>query len=576
MQNSLFSLKECVLSGKKYLAIMLLSLLVLSFSQSLFLIILRPFLALFFTSSSPSEIVLLEEFFNPRILSFVPNNIKNFSFARADLPFYVQTTLFVLVISKNLASYFYSLSIASFNGMLIRVYRNFLFNSIITQSYKDFCKNSSSHWMSVIMNDVAYLQSRSYEVMNSILKDLSLIISAFLAMLLMNFKLALLMIVILPLFSYILSLMSMKISFFVSLMQKELSGIASCFNQMRKRLDEIWIAKSKKLELEKFSLYCDRYFSIARKLAFRRSLIAPLAEVVGYCIFISVFFLNTSYGFFHMGDSLIFFASLGVAIKPLKSIGEQFTRIYEIKGSLLSGLNIKKYNNNFSSNMQKINNSDFSVNYASFSLQGGQEFFLKDLSLSSGDVVAITGASGSGKTTLLKGLSGLISPLKWSAGLSWESFFQNTVLLPQFSYVFQGSILDNIYYGSEEKKHQQHLLPKHLKDFGLDKTVASLEDGVNTSVSSFCEKLSGGQVQRLVLLRSLMRNKKILLLDEFTSSLDEKTEYEICKHLVRIVKEQGLILVAITHRDKIKNLANKVYHMQDRSLSLIADMSNAQ
>ena len=168
MQKSLFSLKECLLSGKKYLGIMFLSLLVLSFSQSLFLIILRPFLSLFFTSVNSSEVVLLEEFFNPRVLRFIPENITRYSFYREDLPLYVLTILFILVISKNLASYFYSLSIAAFNGMLIRVYRNFLFNSIITQSYQDFCKKSSSHWMSVIMNDVAYLQSRSYEVMNSI------------------------------------------------------------------------------------------------------------------------------------------------------------------------------------------------------------------------------------------------------------------------------------------------------------------------------------------------------------------------------------------------------------------------
>jgi ATP-binding cassette, subfamily B, bacterial MsbA len=559
-------IKDSLIYGKKYIFIIFLSIIVLSISQSLFFLIIRPFLSIFFEDFQNSGLVFVKDFLNPRVLGFVPEAVQSYSIKKSELPYYVQSTLFVLVVTKNLASYFYVLNIAALNGIFIRYYRDFLFKSIVNQSYKNFCQKTSSAWMSVIMNDVFYLQNRSYEIMNSFLKDFSLIISAFLVMFLMNYKLAFFMLIILPLFSYLLSKFSVKISCLVDLMQLEISNITNCFNHMCKRLDEIWVTKSIGLELEKFNIYCERYFYVAKKLALRRSLIAPLAEVAGYAIFVSVFFLNTTYGFFHTGDSLVFFISLGVAIKPLKSIGEQITRVYEIKGSLSSTHFINEKTDQKSSEFFVEGIDSVDIARASFKWQNSPEIVLQDLSLSSGDIVVITGASGSGKTTIMKGLSGLISPLEWSSALSWEKFSRNTVLLPQFSYVFQGSILDNIYYGSEEKKTQKKFLSEYLDVFGLQGDFNCLEKGLDTPISAFAERMSGGQIQRLVLLRSLMRNKKILLLDEFSSSLDENLEFIICSHLVKIVKEQGFILVAITHRNKIRSLANKVYNMSGRTL----------
>ena len=149
------------------------------------------------------------------------------------------------------------------------------------------------------------------------------------------------------------------------------------------------------------------------------------------------------------------------------------------------------------------------------------------LNINDGETVAFAGANGSGKTTLLRIIAGM---LKASYG---EIEAEKEVLyLPQQSYAFRGNLMKNITLGGADKAEAQRLLEKlelsHLKD----KKALSL---------------SGGELQRLALCRLLVRDSKLLLLDEPTSACDARGAELVISAITEYQKTHGCTVLTSTH-----------------------------
>ncbi|TCC04890.1 ATP-binding cassette domain-containing protein [Kosakonia quasisacchari] len=143
---------------------------------------------------------------------------------------------------------------------------------------------------------------------------------------------------------------------------------------------------------------------------------------------------------------------------------------------------------------------------------------------------AVIGTSGAGKSTLLKLLSGLYKPGNGNFIIDGHEinkddlhlFYSNMYYLPQGSIVFNGTIYDNIvwYSGGEANERDCRAM---LTKFGLLEVITSLPAGLYTKISPSNPVLSSGQLQRLMLCRALLSSKSIILLDEPTANLDEKS-----------------------------------------------------
>lgn len=144
--------------------------------------------------------------------------------------------------------------------------------------------------------------------------------------------------------------------------------------------------------------------------------------------------------------------------------------------------------------------------------------------------IAVIGTSGAGKSTLLKLLAGLYTPGCGDFIVDGHKvnkddmhlFYSNVYYLPQGSIVFNGTIYDNIvwYSGGEANERDCREM---LKKFGLLEVIISLPAGLYTKISPSNPVLSSGQLQRLMLCRALLSSKTIILLDEPTANLDEKS-----------------------------------------------------
>ena len=153
---------------------------------------------------------------------------------------------------------------------------------------------------------------------------------------------------------------------------------------------------------------------------------------------------------------------------------------------------------------------------------------LSALSLRQGETLALAGANGSGKTTFLRLLAGTLKPTTGTVETA-----KPVLYLPQKSYAFRGTVLQNVLLGTQNKKQQAlELLEKMELGPLADKKAASL---------------SGGELQRLAFCRLLIRPCSLLLLDEPTSSCDPQSAALLLRALKDYREETGCTLVLSTH-----------------------------
>ena len=184
-----------------------------------------------------------------------------------------------------------------------------------------------------------------------------------------------------------------------------------------------------------------------------------------------------------------------------------------------------------------------------------------------GEVVALVGPSGSGKTTLLNLLlrfyevsSGkiLIDDVSISE-VNLESLRQNIALVPQDTFLFDGTILENIGYGCPSATDAAII--DAAKKANAHEFITKTPQGYKTPIGEAGMKLSGGEQQRLSIARAILKDAPILILDEATSSLDTQSEALIQKSLVNLMEGRTSFIIA--HRLSTVVRADKILVIKD-------------
>ncbi|MEU1127258.1 ABC transporter ATP-binding protein [Streptomyces sp. NPDC005899] len=167
-----------------------------------------------------------------------------------------------------------------------------------------------------------------------------------------------------------------------------------------------------------------------------------------------------------------------------------------------------------------------------------------------GETVALVGASGAGKSTVLNLLIGFIRPTSGrilldgtdTTLLDLRSYRRFVSVVPQESILFEGTIEENVTYGLPDIT--KDAVRQALEDANALEFVDSLPHGIDTVVGERGARLSGGQKQRLAIARALIRDPRVLILDEVTSALDNHSEALIQQALSRLVDGRTVFVVA--------------------------------
>ena len=178
--------------------------------------------------------------------------------------------------------------------------------------------------------------------------------------------------------------------------------------------------------------------------------------------------------------------------------------------------------------------------------------------IKSGSWTTICGESGSGKSTLLESI------FYFSNKINLESF--NVAFMPQSTSLISNNIYESI---ALSKKYDQETIDDILVNLGLKSLLTrSCKDGYLDFDGD--KVMSGGQLQRLILARTLYHKKNFLILDEFTSSLDEDHELRILDILKKKQIQHGVTILCSSHRNTILKYSDKVYKISNKRIENIS------
>ena len=241
--------------------------------------------------------------------------------------------------------------------------------------------------------------------------------------------------------------------------------------------------------------------------------------------------------------------------------------INHITSFVRAGISVKRLNEYFNvKNEYEIDGNIESevkgnISFKNVSMKYDKEYILKDISfeLKEGETLAIVGKSGSGKTSIVNLLTRLDEYESGSIkidGIELKDYKKkwirdNMGVVLQDAYIFSKSIKENLLILIDNDRID---LDMYLKRVGLDEDIEKFESGLETVVGERGVTLSGGQRQRISLLRTIVRNKKILILDDTLSAVDNIVANKI-KETIKKEKATTIIishnLLNIKHADKI-------------------------
>lgn len=488
-------------------------------------------------------------------------------------------------LAKSWGTYLYTRLQQEFSIFAGAELRDELFPAILGKSYQELALVSPGTWMSVLVNDVAFVQTRLSEVMTSFLRGGMSVLASLGTMFYLHWPSAIVMSLLIPITAKSTGATGKRIAGFSNAVQESLRSMADLVLEVRGRFDFMRAQQGEAFDLARYESANDSYFRMITRSILVRSAFAPVLEFFGFAVFAG-FILAINRGWIafssegQKGSELVlqFIVALGFMVKPLRDIGEQLARYHETRGAVekcfdmlgeghLADEHVWKGGGTapeivFSDRVQSL-----AIHQVAFTWPGsGKIFSTQNLKLDPGMTVAVVGPSGSGKSTFLKLMAGLLPPDQWDADLSWVETVERTALVPQQPFLFTASIRENVCYGMD--RCEDAAIWRALDAIDARSFVEALPDKLATPVSSLVANLSGGQIQRLVIARALLRGKRILLLDEATSALDVATEGAILRKITADTKANGSSVLAVTHRLQWLPLFDEIWFIEDGAVAL--------
>jgi subfamily B ATP-binding cassette protein MsbA len=545
----LSEIKSCLIQ-------IVLSLGLLSAAQGLFLLLIGPLFKAMFDTPVDGTFTLNSLF--PSTVAGWFRDLGPLTITRADLAKYLPFAIFFAAVVNGFAGFIYQHQQQVMALHLGRRYREKLFAAILQLPFQKATLKSPGEWMSVVMNDVAFLQMRLSDLLTGLVRDGIMVMTSVLALYFIHWPSALILTVLaIPLMAST-GRTGKRIAVFAEQWQRELGRMVSAVLDLRKRFEFIRAQRGETLEKERFKLMNHGYYRMIRRSIFIRAALAPSVELIGFLMFAAILWAVTRQvqGFRLEASQLLqFFAALGIVLRPLKSVGEQLARYHETKGILKQSLqtfatvrelaetrkgmdpDVKPWNPEQGLQIQKI-----SVAY-----KEGFRLTAEDLKLEPGKTVALIGPSGAGKSSLIKVLAGLLQAEDWQADQSLESMVKAATLVSQKPFLFSASIRDNLLYGHSTGSTDDALL-KELDFVGLSAELKAMDQTLDSPIDFIQTPLSGGQMQRLTIARALLRPQPLLLMDEVTAAIDPLAEEAITRRLIERCQQKKLCLLFVTHR----------------------------
>lgn len=471
-----------------------------------------------------------------------------------------------LLVSVMMAAY------GVIGGRIDRNFRDAIWNKILHLELKYFDKISANSLLSRMTDDAESMKEFILLIVSEI-TGITTTVATIAAMTTMNKGLAVLMAIFVPvitLFGFLLGRIKMK---FGNNVKYELAQLTDYLSGQLARITVIKAFNRQEYETIRGERAIVKYYRADCKVQiadFIRYTVGSLLSIVPNVALIlaGIYMLETRtltpagwiVFYAYANELMVFFTSKSDTWMNVKEYQGRMNRLSELFAATEEG--VQTYIEEI------VTSGDIVFDQVSFSYEDKE--ILKDASFTfpKHKFTAVIGPSGTGKTTILKLLERIYEPDQGRILLNGheikdyklENWRKQVSYVKQDTPMISGTIRDNILYGVEEEYTDEQIM-EAAKEVRVNGFISECLEGLDYEVGQFGEKLSGGQRQKLSLLRAFLQKREYILLDEPTASLDVISAYEVMESVKQLNGKRTVILVA--HDGKLIRDADHIIALED-------------
>ena len=418
----------------------------------------------------------------------------------------------------------------------------------------------SGNYISNLNFDVQQITRLLSEAYLSIFKDGLTLIGLLFVMFFQNWKLSLIAIVMIPLATITAKILGKRMGKVTTQAQEKSGDLNRYLIDLFKNHKIIKIFQRENFEKSRSEKFVNDLKEKSAKIATVYIRSAPIMEILTGILIASLIFYSGKLiisGELAINNFFSFLAAMMLAYQPVKTLTKVNVAISQGFAAAERILPIIDTQNEINSNEQydKLNIIDGNIvlDKINFTYKSNPENkVLHDISLKfvGGKMTALVGHSGSGKSTLLNMIPRIYLPTSGNiyfdnqdiSKVNLASLRNQISIVDQNTTLFDDTVLNNIKYAKPDADKEDIIEAAKLSM--SDEFINNLENGYETMIGENGVKLSGGEKQRLSIARAFLKNSKIILLDEATSSLDSETEGKIQKALNKLTTNKTTIVIA--------------------------------
>lgn len=452
--------------------------------------------------------------------------------------------------------------------------RQGLFNKIQSLSFSEIDQFKTSSLITRLTNDVTQVQNMVMMALRGMVRSPLICLGGIIMSLSISVKLSMIFLVVIPLIILSITVITAKSTPFFTAMQKKIDNVNLV---MRENLLGVRVVKAFAIEdkvKERFSYANDDLMSTSIKAQSVTILLWPLVTLIMNLSVVAILWFGGNYvnkGSLEIGKIMAFINYLVQIMSSLNMLVMIIINFYRAKVSASRINEVLDVESSITDkeDAKKINkfNIEFKDVYFKYNKDG--DYVLKGISFKAeeGEKIGIIGATGSGKSTLISLIPRLYDTSSGTVMIGNEDVKNLKInelrsligVVLQDTTLFSGSIEDNLKFGKEDATEE--MMISSVKDAQAFEFINANNEGFNREVGQRGKNLSGGQKQRISIARTLIKNPKILILDDSSSALDMATEAKLQKSIKNRMKNSTVFLIAqrisaVKDSDKIIVLDN--------------------
>lgn len=420
-----------------------------------------------------------------------------------------------------------------------------------------FDKNSKGDIISRVTNDVDTLSQTMNQSLMQVVTSVITVVGVFIMMLYINFMMTIAALIVMPLTMLVLSIIIRKSQIFFKQQQKYLGDINGKIEETFSGQNIVRGYNGERFEINEFDAINRKLYDTGWKSQFLSSIMMPIMNFVGNLGYVIVSILGgymAINGRISVGDIQAFIQYMWMFTQPLNQLAQIMNLLQSTAAAadrIFEFLDEEEIDLSDKLPLEGPVQGNINFDHVRFGYNS-DNIIIKDFSLDikAGQKVAIVGPTGAGKTTIVKLLmrfyklnSGKISIDGIDIeSLDLESYRKNFAMVLQDTWLFSGTIMENLKYGRLDATDEE--VYKAAKAAHVDRFIMTQKQGYDTILTEDSKNISQGQKQLLTIARAILSNPKILILDEATSSVDTRTEVLIQRAMDNLIKDRTCFIIA--------------------------------